>query len=168
MFLTLNFYDRYNCIKAPSLDLSPEAYAQGRFPPGMASKDFVRITHRSLHERDDSGWTVQETLLLLTGLEMFGDNWNEVSDHVGTKTQVNLLCASFFSSVIPVKALERAMINIRDTDTSQVQCMLHFLQIPIEEFFTNDLENMSSKGSQPSTAVVPFLETSNAVTSQVS
>ncbi len=54
----------------------------------MTSKDYVRITHRALHERGDNGWTVQETLLLLTGLEMFGDNWAEVSEHVGTKTQV--------------------------------------------------------------------------------
>ncbi|KAF7637479.1 hypothetical protein Mgra_00002998 [Meloidogyne graminicola] len=32
-------------------------------------------------------WTPQETLLLLEGLEMFKDDWNQVSDHVGTRTQ---------------------------------------------------------------------------------
>ncbi|VDN58910.1 unnamed protein product [Dracunculus medinensis] len=32
-------------------------------------------------------WTDQETLLLLEGLEMFKDDWNKVSDHVGTRTQ---------------------------------------------------------------------------------
>ncbi|KAL7080114.1 hypothetical protein ACQ4LE_000636 [Meloidogyne hapla] len=32
-------------------------------------------------------WTPQETLLLLEGLEMYKDDWNQVSDHVGTRTQ---------------------------------------------------------------------------------
>lgn len=33
-------------------------------------------------------WSQQETLLLLEGLEMFGDDWTEVADHVGTKSAV--------------------------------------------------------------------------------
>merc|ERR1719211_65479 len=32
-------------------------------------------------------WTEQETLLLLEGLEMFKDDWNKVSEHVGSRTQ---------------------------------------------------------------------------------
>ncbi|CAM9622179.1 unnamed protein product [Lampetra planeri] len=32
-------------------------------------------------------WTDQETLLLLEGLEMFKDDWNKVSEHVGSRTQ---------------------------------------------------------------------------------
>lgn len=32
-------------------------------------------------------WTQQETLLLLEGLEMFKDDWNQVADHVATRTQ---------------------------------------------------------------------------------
>lgn len=32
-------------------------------------------------------WTQQETLLLLEALEMFKDDWNQVADHVGTRTQ---------------------------------------------------------------------------------
>uniref|UniRef100_A0A914Y2N9 Uncharacterized protein n=1 Tax=Panagrolaimus superbus TaxID=310955 RepID=A0A914Y2N9_9BILA len=32
-------------------------------------------------------WTDQETLLLLEALEMFNDDWNKVSEHVGTRTQ---------------------------------------------------------------------------------
>lgn len=32
-------------------------------------------------------WTDQETLLLLEGLEMFKDDWNRVSEHVGSRTQ---------------------------------------------------------------------------------
>ncbi|XP_057293184.1 SWI/SNF complex subunit SMARCC2-like isoform X2 [Hydractinia symbiolongicarpus] len=32
-------------------------------------------------------WTDQETLLLLEGLELHKDDWNKVSEHVGTRTQ---------------------------------------------------------------------------------
>lgn len=33
------------------------------------------------------GWTDQETLLLLEGLEMYRDDWNKVAEHVGSRTQ---------------------------------------------------------------------------------
>ena len=32
-------------------------------------------------------WTDQETLLLLEAMEMYKDDWNKVSEHVGTRTQ---------------------------------------------------------------------------------
>lgn len=32
-------------------------------------------------------WSEQETLLLLEGLELFKDDWNKVSEHVGSRTQ---------------------------------------------------------------------------------
>jgi len=33
-------------------------------------------------------WSDMDTLLLLEGLELFGDNWADISDHVGNKSQV--------------------------------------------------------------------------------
>jgi SWI/SNF related-matrix-associated actin-dependent regulator of chromatin subfamily C len=71
----------------PTIEISPDAYVQGLFPEGLASKDFARVSHRIVYEKDDGGWSVQETFLLLNALEMFGDNWAEVAEHVGTKTQ---------------------------------------------------------------------------------
>lgn len=38
---------RYHCIKYPDIDLCPEAFAEGRFPPGCSGKDFVRIDRRT-------------------------------------------------------------------------------------------------------------------------
>ena len=32
-------------------------------------------------------WTDQETLLLLEALDMYKDDWNKVSEHVGSRTQ---------------------------------------------------------------------------------
>lgn len=34
---------RYHCSKRPHVDLSPAAYAEGRFPVGTCARDFVRI-----------------------------------------------------------------------------------------------------------------------------
>lgn len=48
------------------------------YPHGLQEKD------SSVKGRD---WTDQETLLLLEGLEMFKDDWNRVSEHVGSRTQ---------------------------------------------------------------------------------
>lgn len=50
-------------------------------------------------------WTDQETLLLLEALELYKENWNEIAEHVGTK--------------------------------SKAQCILHFVQMPIEDAFVD-------------------------------
>jgi len=39
-------------------------------------------------------WTDQETLLLLEALELYKENWNEIAEHVGTKTKAQ--CISYF------------------------------------------------------------------------
>jgi SWI/SNF related-matrix-associated actin-dependent regulator of chromatin subfamily C len=39
-------------------------------------------------QENPKDWTDQETLLLLEGLELYNDNWKEISEHVGTKSQV--------------------------------------------------------------------------------
>lgn len=71
------------------MDLCPAAFAEGRFPAGLCSKDFVRIDRRN-PQLDESGWSGVENLLLLEALELFGDNWAQVAEHVGTKSQVSM------------------------------------------------------------------------------
>lgn len=93
---------RYHCTRYPDIDLCPQAFAEGRFPPSCSAKDFIKIDTRA-QQADASGWSAQETLLLLEGLELFGDSWVEVADHVGSK--------------------------------SALQCIVHFLQLPIEDDF---------------------------------
>ena len=46
------------------------------------------MTHRLQAE---GPWRELETLLLLEGIQLYGDNWAEIASHVGTKSQV---CAS--------------------------------------------------------------------------
>ncbi|GAX86503.1 hypothetical protein CEUSTIGMA_g13911.t1 [Chlamydomonas eustigma] len=129
---------RYQCTKMPAIEISPEAHAQGMFPEYLTSKDFARVSHRTIYEKDEGGWSSQETFLLLNALEMFGDNWAEVAEHVGTKTQV--------------------------------QCMLHFLQLPIEDLFTSSLESAASVGvtkCNSSDTITPFMDSPNPILAQV-
>lgn len=54
----------------------------------MFSGDFVRLDEAAFkHASSGAGseWTDQETLLLLEGVEMFDDDWQKVSVHVGTR-----------------------------------------------------------------------------------
>lgn len=50
---------------------------------------------------DTSIWSDMDTLLLLEGLELFGDNWAEISDHVGTKSQVSMTILLYGSPRLP-------------------------------------------------------------------
>lgn len=68
--------------------LCPSCYLEGRFPSNMYSGDFVRLDEGPFKqggEKDD--WSDVETLRLLEGLEMFDDDWTQVSNHVGTRSR---------------------------------------------------------------------------------
>eukprot|EP00210_Caulerpa_lentillifera_P002940 g2807.t1 len=80
----------YHCTTHPDIDLCPQAFQEGRLPTGTTSKDFVRINGPGV-KTDQSAWTDQETLLLLEGIELYGDDWSEIAEHVCTKSQ--LQCA---------------------------------------------------------------------------
>ncbi len=86
---------RYHCTKIPDYDLSPESFEEckkeNKFAPGMTETDFVRIDHCATDKASDPDhWTREETLLLLEGLEVFGENWAEVAEHVSTKSQLQV------------------------------------------------------------------------------
>jgi hypothetical protein len=49
-------------VHAVLLLLLLQASAEGRFPPGVSSKDFVRIDDSKRHNSAD-GWTPEETML---------------------------------------------------------------------------------------------------------
>ncbi|KAF9108010.1 hypothetical protein BGX27_008501, partial [Mortierella sp. AM989] len=92
---------RYHSIKTKNFELCSNCYTEGRFPSTMTSGDFIRLNAQHFKHATDDQWTDQETLLLLEGLEMFDEDWNQVAEHVGTR--------------------------------SREQCILHFLQLPIED-----------------------------------
>eukprot|EP00171_Calliarthron_tuberculosum_P013451 IDg13451t1 len=55
----------------------------------MQPRDFIQMKSAGCgpgsKEVDDRIWTESETLLLLEALEMYGDNWELVAEHVGSK-----------------------------------------------------------------------------------
>ena len=75
---------RYHCSKYASIDLCHMCYLDGRFPSSLFSGDFTRIESGNVESVD---WNDSETLLLLEGIELYEEDWNKVSDHVGTKSR---------------------------------------------------------------------------------
>ncbi|KFK30075.1 hypothetical protein AALP_AA7G213400 [Arabis alpina] len=100
---------RYHCPKQADFDLCTECFNSGKFSSDMSSSDFILMEPAEAPGVGSGKWTDQETLLLLEALEIFKENWNEIAEHVATKTKA--------------------------------QCMLHFLQMPIEDAFLDQIDN---------------------------
>ncbi|GLT42774.1 hypothetical protein SLA2020_167580 [Shorea laevis] len=94
---------RYHCQKQADFDLCTDCFNSGKFGSDMSSSDFILMEPAEAPGLSGGKWTDQETLLLLEALELFKENWNEIAEHVATKTKA--------------------------------QCMLHFVQMPIEDAF---------------------------------
>ncbi|KAK7264307.1 hypothetical protein RJT34_31914 [Clitoria ternatea] len=96
---------RYHCQKQADFDLCSDCFSNRRFGSGMSSLDFILMEPAEVAGVSGGKWTDQETLLLLEALELYKENWNEIAEHVGTK--------------------------------SKAQCILHFVQMPIEDAFVD-------------------------------
>lgn len=94
---------RYHCQKQADFDLCTECFNNGKFGSDMSPSDFILMEPAEAGGASSGKWTDQETLLLLEALELFKENWNEIAEHVATKTKA--------------------------------QCILHFVQMPIEDTF---------------------------------
>ncbi|CAL9151206.1 unnamed protein product [Musa hybrid cultivar] len=108
-------------LSQADFDLCADCYNDGKFGSGMLPADFILMESAEGPGLSVGSWTDQETLLLLEALELFGENWNEIAEHVATKTKA--------------------------------QCILHFLQMPIEDSFLeggddDDDVNESNPGSK--------------------
>ena len=81
---------RYHSLKDGEYTVCPACFVSGRFPSTMYSGDFVRLDEDVFkHASSGAGseWTDQESLLLLEGIEMYDDDWSNVSSHVGTRSR---------------------------------------------------------------------------------
>ncbi|KAI0565702.1 SWIRM domain containing protein [Gracilaria domingensis] len=78
---------RYHCVAGAEMELCPNCFANGMYPETLTARDFEQLTTVLGSEaHDGSVWSEAEVLLLLEGLEKYGDDWNQVADHVGTKS----------------------------------------------------------------------------------
>ncbi|XP_061372677.1 SWI/SNF complex subunit SWI3D-like isoform X2 [Gastrolobium bilobum] len=96
---------RYHCQKQADFDLCTDCFGNGKFGSGMSSLDFILMEPAEVPGVSGGKWTDQETLLLLEALELYKENWNEIAEHVATK--------------------------------SKAQCILHFVQMPIQDAFVD-------------------------------
>ncbi|WCJ33877.1 SWI/SNF complex subunit SWI3D [Euphorbia peplus] len=97
---------RYHCQKQADYDLCANCFSNRKFASNMSSSDFILMEPAEAPGLSGGKWTDQETLLLLEALELYKENWNEIAEHVATKTKA--------------------------------QCILHFLQMPIEDVFFDE------------------------------
>ncbi|KAM0747967.1 SWIRM-domain-containing protein [Meredithblackwellia eburnea MCA 4105] len=127
---------RYSSLKSRgTFSVCVACYSEGRFPSTLNSGDFVRLSSGPYAHSSDDGWSEQETLLLLEGIEMWDEDWDKVANHVGSRTKE--------------------------------QCIVHFLQLPIEDPFLEatqkDLGPLQyaktpfSKADNPILSVMAFL-----------
>ncbi|KAL2811653.1 hypothetical protein BJX63DRAFT_398379 [Aspergillus granulosus] len=70
-------------------DLCPNCFLQGRMPSSHNASDFVKLEDSSYSRAPDrdAPWSDSELVLLLEGLENFDDNWEQIANHVGTRSR---------------------------------------------------------------------------------
>ncbi|KAL4364311.1 hypothetical protein GQ457_04G002220 [Hibiscus cannabinus] len=107
---------RYHCQKQADFDLCPDCFNNQKFGSGTSSSDFILMEPAAAPGLSGGNWTDQETLLLLEALELYKENWNEIAEHVATKTKA--------------------------------QCILRFVQMPIEDVFYNCDDNMDTNSKE--------------------
>jgi SWI/SNF related-matrix-associated actin-dependent regulator of chromatin subfamily C len=94
----------------------------------MSSSDFILMEPAEAAGVSGGKWTDQETLLLLEALELYKENWNEIAEHVATKTKA--------------------------------QCILHFVQMPIEDAFSDCANDMDGTSKETADADATIEDTS--------
>lgn len=110
-------------------------YDQGLFPLNFQSSDFVKLQKN----QDLAEWSEQEVLLLLEGIEMFG-TYDVPNMNGGVNVNVN-------GNGQWDKISEHVGTKTRE------QCLLKFIQLPIEDKFLSKLiegENVKSEENGPS------------------
>lgn len=84
----MRYHSARSARSQKQIELCPNCFLEGRFPATSTNTDFVRMEDPSYSTVErDAPWTDQETLLLLEGLELYNEDWNQIADHVGTRTR---------------------------------------------------------------------------------
>ncbi|XP_074371226.1 SWI/SNF complex subunit SWI3C-like [Apium graveolens] len=86
--LPVNYYQSQ---KEDEVQLCMECFHEGRFIAGHSSLDFSRFDSSKDGDLTREKWSDQETLLLLEAMEVHGDNWNDIAEHVKTKSKAQCI-----------------------------------------------------------------------------
>ncbi|CAH6720194.1 chromatin structure-remodeling complex protein Rsc8p [[Candida] jaroonii] len=124
---------------APSINngnnISEECFQQGLFPSNFQSTDFLKFSK----QKDNDIWTEQDIILLLEGIEMFGTN-----DITSNDPAENL-------SQFTKNSNQWERISNHVGTKSKQQCILKFIQLPIEDKYLNKLIDTKSITKESST-----------------
>lgn len=72
--------------------LCMECFHEGRFFAGHSSLDFSRFdSSKENGVLVGENWSDQETLLLLEAMELYSENWNDIAEHVKTKSKAQCI-----------------------------------------------------------------------------
>lgn len=82
----------YQSQKEVDVLLCSDCFHEGKYVAGHSSIDFLRVDMaKDYGELDSENWTDQETLLLLEAIELYNENWNEITEHVGSKSKAQCI-----------------------------------------------------------------------------
>ncbi|KAJ6681624.1 SWI/SNF COMPLEX-RELATED [Salix koriyanagi] len=82
----------YHSQKEVDILLCSDCFHEGRFVTGHSSLDFIKVdSTKDYSDIDGESWSDQETLLLLEAMEIYNENWNEIAEHVGTKSKAQCI-----------------------------------------------------------------------------
>ncbi|KAG5544139.1 hypothetical protein RHGRI_016774 [Rhododendron griersonianum] len=116
----------YQSQKEVDTLLCLDCFHNGRFVIGHSSIDFIRVdTTKDYGDMDSESWNNQETLLLLEAMEIYNENWNEIAEHVGTKSKAQ--CILHFIRLpmeegplenieVPRRSLSSSLLNRDDSE----------------------------------------------------
>ncbi len=97
---------RYHNLKNKQ-NISSRAFEDAQFPSTFKSADFVKLS-KIQTQSDSNPWSDQEILLLLEAIEMYGDDWNSICGHVGSRTKEQCI-VKFIQLPIEDRYLEKQL-----------------------------------------------------------
>lgn len=70
-------------------DVCPNCFLEARLPASHSAADFVRLEEADHTRNEDktAAWSDSELMLLLEGIEAFDNDWQQIAEHVGTRTR---------------------------------------------------------------------------------
>jgi SWIRM-associated domain at the N-terminal/SWIRM domain/Myb-like DNA-binding domain/Zinc finger, ZZ type len=88
---------RYHCTQHADMDVCTSCYTDRKYPASLQARDFIQMSATPAGpddgwlSNDPLVWSESENLLLLEALEMYGENWEMVAEHVESKDSVQCI-----------------------------------------------------------------------------
>ncbi|KAE9603939.1 hypothetical protein Lal_00002343 [Lupinus albus] len=155
----------YQSQKEVDILLCTDCFHDGRFVIGHSSLDYIRVdSTRDYTELDGDSWSDQETLVLLEAVEIYKENWNEIAEHVGTKSKAQ--CILHFLR-LPMEDGKLENINVPSMSSSNVmdrddsgrlhRCLNGDSEGPFHQSSDSDRRLPFANSGNPVMALVAFL-----------